>query len=295
MPVGYAAPAGWLPPKPRPPAQLVPQPNAARPEDLTFPDWTWSLSLSLCLSLSLSLRACVRLTTTSICIMCVYRGRATAGSPPTFDPPEGYWLAPDPKGGDTYAVPSGVSYSAEPGGFSERAAEWREPTTGHVHAFHGGYWGNWIFEIAAHDWRNRTIYFGAGGSQEARGSTTGGAFFVENIRSLCRCLSHSLSLSLSLSHSLSLSVCVSVCVCVRASDCGRASEELDHPGEYFVDRSTNELFLFYPAPAGTPPPPEAVAVPAPYNVYIYICMLDLYVYFACKYLCMCCMCVARSR
>lgn len=187
VPIGYAAPIDWLPPKPRPPAELLPQPSAARPEDITFPDWTWA--------------------------------RATAGSPPTFSPPEGYWLAPNPKGGDTYAVPSGVSYSAEPGGFSERAGEWREPTTGHVHAFHGQYWGNWIFEILAHDRSNRTIHFGAGGSQEARGSKTGGGFFVENIK-----------------------------------------EELDHPFEYFVDRFSNELFLFYPASAGTPPPPEAVTV-----------------------------------
>jgi hypothetical protein len=147
IPIGYAAPAGWLPPRPRPSAIPVLQPDARRPADQTFPSWGWA--------------------------------RAAPGSPPTFSPAEGYWLAEHPQGGYTYTVPSGVVYSA--GAFSERAGSWFNASTGHVHAFHGEYWGNWIFEIAAHNRANHTLHFGAGGSQEARGSEHGGAFFVENI------------------------------------------------------------------------------------------------------------------
>ena len=133
VPLGYAAPAGWLPPRPRPAPTDVPQPDAARPADLTFPSWTW--------------------------------GRVPAGSPPTFLPAEGYWLAPRPAGGSMYVVPAGVVYGAEAAAFSERASSWGNASTGHVHAFHGGYWGNWVFEIKSHDAANRTLHFGVGGSQ----------------------------------------------------------------------------------------------------------------------------------
>jgi hypothetical protein len=74
-----------------------------------------------------------------------------------------------------------------------------------VHAFHGQYWGNWIFQIDAHthNLSTGTLAFGAGGWQEARGHNTGGAFFVENIR-----------------------------------------EELDAPREYFIDDATSEVYIF---------------------------------------------------
>ena len=39
-----------------------------------------------------------------------------------------------------------------------------------------------MFEIAAHNHSSYTLHFGRGGSQEARGSTGGGGFFVEGIR-----------------------------------------------------------------------------------------------------------------
>ena len=64
-----------------------------------------------------------------------------------------------------YVVPAGVVYGAEAAAFSERASSWGNASTGHVHAFHGGYWGNWVFEIKSHDAANRTLHFGAGGSQ----------------------------------------------------------------------------------------------------------------------------------
>ena len=43
------------------------------------------------------------------------------------------------------------------------------------------YWGSWIFEIASSNSTQNTIIFGRGGFQEARGSGSGGAFYVANI------------------------------------------------------------------------------------------------------------------
>jgi hypothetical protein len=58
---------------------------------------------------------------------------------------------------------------------------WSKPTTGIVHAFHGGYWGYWVFEIASINATENTIMFGRGGFQEARGWQTGGPYYVANI------------------------------------------------------------------------------------------------------------------
>ena len=185
VPEGYTRAVQWLPHKPRPDAAIISQPNATRSFDHTFPNWVW--------------------------------GVMPQESPPTFDPPAGYWMHPTPKGGSTYNVPGGLVYDA--GAFSPRAKLWKNASTGAVHAFHGMYWGNWVFEIAAHNASNSTVIFGAGGSQEARGWPTGGAFFVDNIE-----------------------------------------EELDYPGEYFINPATREVLFFANGTAGTPPQPGDVAV-----------------------------------
>jgi hypothetical protein len=149
---GYTGPAKeWLPPKVHPPSTPIKQPAAARPFAHFFPDWIWG-----------------KYSTTP------------APSWPVFDPPEGFWVANSPPHGKTFAVPSGVVYANET--FSPRAATWRNASTGFMHVFHGKYWGNWIFEMKDHSPAESTIEFGAGGTQEARGSNSGGAFFVEGIR-----------------------------------------------------------------------------------------------------------------
>lgn len=58
-----------------------------------------------------------------------------------------------------------------------------------IHAFHSGYWGNWMFQIDFRDVNARTISWSNGGFQEARGRPDGGAvnkikeeqWYVENI------------------------------------------------------------------------------------------------------------------
>lgn len=157
VPVGYVGAASWFPPTPRAPGIIIPQPNATRRFDKTFPNWFWGRENE-----SAALPARER--------------------PLTFDPSEGYWMHPDPKGGTTWVVPSGLAYDAA--SFSPRAKSWANATTGRVHVFHGQYWGNWIFQIESHSHNlsTGTLGFGAGGWQEARGHSTGGAFFVENIR-----------------------------------------------------------------------------------------------------------------
>jgi hypothetical protein len=69
IPKGYTSARSWLPPKPRPAGVPVRQPDASRPFDITFSQWTWA--------------------------------RAAPGSPQTFEPPEGYWMGPNQKYGKT--------------------------------------------------------------------------------------------------------------------------------------------------------------------------------------------------
>ena len=66
-------------------------------------------------------------------------------------------------------MPSGLVYGAE---LDERVANWTQPDTAFVHAFHGGYWGGWVFSVQSVDAANRNILFDKGGFQEARGSRT---------------------------------------------------------------------------------------------------------------------------
>jgi len=42
-------------------------------------------------------------------------------------------------------------------------------------------WANWMFEIGAYDAAANNFSFGLGGFQGARGSNSGGDYFIENV------------------------------------------------------------------------------------------------------------------
>ncbi|CAF4219129.1 unnamed protein product, partial [Adineta steineri] len=100
------------------------------------------------------------------------------GGASIFNPPANFWSTASPPAGNNYVVPRGftVKNDALP-----HIRNWSEPTSGCVHTFHSGYWGGWIFEIASINSTENTIMFGQGGFQEARGSDSGGAFYIANI------------------------------------------------------------------------------------------------------------------
>jgi len=100
------------------------------------------------------------------------------GGASVFNPPTNFWSSAAPPYGGNYAVPRGIV--AKDGGLPH-ISNWSKPTTGFVHAFHSGYWGSWVFQIASIDSIHNVIIFGRGGFQEARGSASGGAFYVANI------------------------------------------------------------------------------------------------------------------
>ena len=97
-----------------------------------------------------------------------------------FDPPESYWGLKSPTGGgaSTYKITTGLVYSASEG---IKNRTWSNPSTGVVHTFHCGHWGNWQFQIASRDMGKQTINFASGGYQEARGCGSGAEWYVENI------------------------------------------------------------------------------------------------------------------
>jgi hypothetical protein len=100
------------------------------------------------------------------------------GGASVFNPPNNFWSTKSPPAGDNYGVPRGFTVKK---GALPHIANWSKPTTGFVHAFHSGYWGSWVFQIASVNSTQNRIMFGRGGFQEARGSRSGGAFYVANI------------------------------------------------------------------------------------------------------------------
>jgi hypothetical protein len=92
------------------------------------------------------------------------------GSASVFNPSRSFW--------NGCTVPRGLVVK---NGALPHISNWSKPTTGFVHAFHSGYWGSWVFEIVSINSTQNTIMFGRGGFQEARGSGSGGAFYVANI------------------------------------------------------------------------------------------------------------------
>ncbi|CAF1254726.1 unnamed protein product [Rotaria sordida] len=100
------------------------------------------------------------------------------GGASVFNPPRNFWSTASPPAGNNYVVPRGFTVKND---VLPHIGNWSKPTTGFVHAFHSGYWGSWVFEIASINSTENTIMFGRGGFQEARGSSNGGAFYVANI------------------------------------------------------------------------------------------------------------------
>ena len=137
----FNSPASWLPPKPFPASTQV---HISAP----YRNGTWFDTYDL----------------------------GIGGGAVVWDPPSNFWSVPQPKGGDNYRVPGGLVAGGE---LSGRLGNWSNVQRGLVHGFHSGYWGSWVFELASVDSNN--ITFGRGGFQEARGSSTGGAYYVSNI------------------------------------------------------------------------------------------------------------------
>jgi hypothetical protein len=100
------------------------------------------------------------------------------GGASVFNPPRNFWSTVAPPGGSNYVVPRGVTVR---NGSLPNIGNWSKPTTGFVHAFHGKYWGIWVFEIASVNVTENTIMFGRGGFQEGRGRKYGGEYYIANI------------------------------------------------------------------------------------------------------------------
>ncbi|CAF1401225.1 unnamed protein product [Adineta steineri] len=100
------------------------------------------------------------------------------GGASVFNPPSNFWSTASPPQGNNYVIPRGLIVK---NGALPHMRNWSDPTTGFLHTFHSGYWGGWIFEIASSNSTQNTIMFSRGGFQEARGSDSGGAFYVANI------------------------------------------------------------------------------------------------------------------
>ena len=102
------------------------------------------------------------------------------GSASVFSPPTNFWSVLRPNGGDMYRVPSGLVVNDD---LKARVKGWAQQPGGLIHAFHAGYWGSWIFELASVNATGGELLFGSGGFQEARGNDNGGAWYASNLLS----------------------------------------------------------------------------------------------------------------
>ena len=97
-----------------------------------------------------------------------------------FEPPRSYWALANPPGGggSTYVRPLGFVWNDN---FSPRAANWSNPSTGLLFAYHCDSWGSWQFAIDSVLPANKTVMLGRGAFQEARGCGSGSSMYVHNI------------------------------------------------------------------------------------------------------------------
>mmetsp|Transcript_11963 Transcript_11963/g.27288 ORF Transcript_11963/g.27288 Transcript_11963/m.27288 type:complete len:891 (+) Transcript_11963:48-2720(+) len=141
----------------------------------------------------------------------------TAGLCTVYDPPVSYWCSENPSGGGAFAfrTPSGVA----PKDGALPNSPYADVSQLMFNVWRPARWANWMFEVDQYNQTSNNFTFGKGGNQGARGSNSGGDFFVENV-----------------------------------------FEELDSPGEFFFNRSTGDLYLFY---NGTGAPPSSLDVVVP--------------------------------
>jgi hypothetical protein len=134
-----------------------------------------------------------------------------------YDPPVSYWCSQNVRGGSAspFCTPAGVTV---PGALPN--APYANASQAMLFVWHPKRWENWMFEVEAYDPVHNGFAFGRGGNQGARGSPTGGDFFVENVW-----------------------------------------EELDHPGEFFYDRETGELYIIFNDTDTTDPTESEFVVP----------------------------------
>lgn len=145
-PVGFTYAKSWVAPTPpASPAEEIHIQAPSRPEDPFFPNFQLGVG----------------------------------GTVASFDPPESFWATASPPAGNQYVVPSGLVY--DPSSFSPAVVNWTHPERARVHAFHSGHWGDWAFTVGTLNTTTNTLTFSAGGWQEARGSSSGAEYYVENV------------------------------------------------------------------------------------------------------------------
>jgi len=103
----------------------------------------------------------------------------TNGLCSVYDPPVSYWCSEHPSGGGAFAfrTPSGMTPKA--GALPN--SPYKDVSEAIINVWRPARWANWMFEVGAYDASANNFTFGKGGFQGARGSNSGGDFFVENI------------------------------------------------------------------------------------------------------------------
>jgi hypothetical protein len=109
-----------------------------------------------------------------------------------------------------------------PGNFTRNYPNWKQPSTGIVHAFHSGHWGDWAFQVDSLNVANETLHWSYGGFQEARGRPSGAEWYElppcvhmeSKFRETCRYIENIM-------------------------------EECDSPNEWFWDAATNKLYYYF--------------------------------------------------
>ena len=101
-----------------------------------------------------------------------------------FTPNAGYWCSNTTKGGgaSTYKIPSGMTFNKS----ILPNSPYNDASQAVIQAWQPAKWASWMFEIGTYNVSKdpggvQEIVFSKGGFQDARGSSTGGAFYIENV------------------------------------------------------------------------------------------------------------------
>jgi len=96
-----------------------------------------------------------------------------------YDPPVSYWCSEHPSGGGAFAFRTPTGVVATPKTLPN--SPYKDASDAIFFVWRPARWANWMFEIDTYDKAAGNFSFGKGGNQGARGSNSGGDFFVENV------------------------------------------------------------------------------------------------------------------
>lgn len=96
-----------------------------------------------------------------------------------YTPPVSYWCSEHTAGGGAFAFRTPIGITPQKGALPH--APYKSVKQAQLFVWRPARWANWMFEVGDYDKASGNMSFGYGGFQGARGSNSGGDWFIENV------------------------------------------------------------------------------------------------------------------